>query len=218
MDSIELRDRVLRGLLLHVPLDGWTERSLRAGAVSAGLAPEDGPRAFPTGMLEAVEYFCEFGDRRMMEELAKRDLGGLRVRERIAAAVRCRLEVVAGHREAVRRALAFMALPQNAGTASRRAYRTVNAMWYAAGDAATDFSFYTKRALLAGVYASTVLYWLTDESEGYADTWAFAGRRIDGVMALGGAQRRAAQGLTGAGRRLAALARRCRPRPGRRPA
>lgn len=216
MDSIELRDRVLLGMLAHVPLDGWSERSLRAGAADAGLAPEDGVRAFPTGMLEAVEYFCEYGDRRMMEELAKRDLGGLRVRERIAAAVRCRLEVVAGHREAVRRALAFMALPQNAGTASRRTYRTVSAMWYAAGDAATDFSFYTKRALLAGVYAATVLYWLTDDSEGCADTWAFLERRIDDVMAVGRAQGRLGKRLSDSGRRLAALSRRCRPWPGRR--
>lgn len=209
MDSAELRERVLLGMLPHVSFDGWTERSLRAGARDAGLVAEDGLRAFPTGMLEAVEYFCEFGDRRMAEDLAKRNLAGLRVRERVTAAVRCRLEVVADHREAVRRALAFMALPQNAGAASRCTYRTVNAMWYAAGDTSTDFNFYTKRALLAGVYAATVLCWLADASEENADTWAFLDRRIDGIMTFGRVQGRLTKAVSDTGGRLVSLSRRC---------
>ncbi len=215
VEIADLRDRVLLGMLPHVAFDGWTERSLKAGARDAGLAAADGLRAFPTGMLEAAEHFCDFGDRRMVEELAKRDVAGLRVRERIAAAVRCRLEVVADYREAVRRALAFMALPQNAGTASRCAYRTVNAMWYAAGDTSTDFNFYTKRALLAGVYATTVLYWLTDESPESADTWAFLDRRIDGVMTFGRYQGRLTKALSDAGGRLVSLSRRYSPLSGR---
>ena len=215
METADLRERVLLGMLPHVSFDGWSERSLRAGALDAGLAAEDGLRAFPTGMLEAVEYFCDFGDRRMAEELAKRDAAGLRVRERIAAAVRCRLEVVGDHREAVRRALSFMALPQNAGTASRCAYRTVNAMWYAAGDTSTDFNFYSKRALLAGVYATTVLYWLTDASPKNADTWAFLDRRIAGIMTFGKFQGRLTKALSDAGGRLVSLSRRCPPLSGR---
>ncbi|MDX9859538.1 MAG: COQ9 family protein [Rhodospirillales bacterium] len=211
MDSAELRERVLLGLLPHVSFDGWTERSLRAGARDAGLAAEEGLRAFPTGMLEAVEYFCEFGDRRMVEELAKRNLMGLRVRERVAAAVRCRLDVVADHREAVRRALAFMALPQNAGAASRCAYRTVDVMWYAAGDASTDFNFYTKRALLAGVYAATILCWLADVSEGNADTWAFLDRRINGIMTFGQVQGRLTKAVSAKAGHLVSLSRRCLP-------
>ncbi|MBE0531530.1 MAG: COQ9 family protein [Rhodospirillales bacterium] len=209
METVDLRDRVLLAMLPHVSFDGWSERSLKAGARDAGLAPEDGLRAFPTGMLEAVEHFCDFGDRRMAEEMAKRDVAGQRVRERIAAAVRCRLEVVADHREAVRRALAFMALPQNAGTASRCTYRTVNGMWYAAGDTSADFNFYTKRALLAGVYAATVLYWLTDESPESADTWAFLDRRIDGITTFGKVQGRLTKTLADAGGRLVSLSRRC---------
>ncbi len=215
LDTDELRDRVLLGMLPHVPFDGWTERALRAGARDAGLAAEDGLRVFPTGMLEVAEYFCDFGDRRMIEELAKRDAAGLRVRERIAAAVRCRLEGVADHREAVRRALSFLALPQNAGAATRCTYRTVNAMWYAAGDTATDFNFYTKRALLAGVYAATALYWLTDGSPENADTWAFLDRRINGIMTFGKFQGRLTRTLSGAGGRLVSLSRRCSPLSGR---
>ncbi|MCG8508637.1 MAG: COQ9 family protein [Rhodospirillales bacterium] len=180
----EFRDRVLVGALTHVPFDGWTERSLGAGAVDAGMNPADGLRAFPTGALEAVEHFSDYGDRLMIERLEARDLGEMKVRERIALAVRSRIEVVGDHREAVRRALSYLALPQNGGAGLRCTYRTVNGMWYAVGDRSTDFSFYTRRGLLSGVYASSVLYWLTDLSDGYSDTWEFVDRRIDGVLKI----------------------------------
>src|SRR5881392_4319354 len=81
-----------------------------------------------------------------------------------------------------RRAAAFLTLPQNAPTAMTLLYRTVDRMWYAAGDTSTDFNFYTKRAILAGVYSSTLLYWLNDRSEGGEATWAFLDRRINDVM------------------------------------
>jgi ubiquinone biosynthesis protein COQ9 len=86
------------------------------------------------------------------------------------------------HREAIKSACSFLAMPHNAALALRVLYRTVDAMWYGAGDTSTDFNFYTKRALLAGVYSSTVLYWLNDKSTGAADSWAFLDRRIDEVM------------------------------------
>ena len=66
--------------------------------------------------------------------------------------------------------------------AAKCLYRTVDAIWYAAGDTSTDYNFYTKRGLLAGVYSSTVLYWLNDDSEGAVATWAFLDRRIADVM------------------------------------
>lgn len=205
MDTTERRDRILEAMLPHVAFDGWSERSLRAGAVDAGLPAIDGLRAFPTGMLEVAEHFCDWGDRRMAAALAAHDLAALRVRERIALAVRERLQAVAEHREAVRRLLAFLALPGNGGAWAACTYRTVNVMWYAAGDTATDFNFYTKRGLLAAVYGATVLYWLTDNSEGAADTWAFVDRRIEGIMRFSRVQGRLGGILTGLGDRLARL-------------
>lgn len=214
MDSVGRRDRILEAMLGHVPFDGWSERSLKAGAIDAGFPAEDGLRAFPTGMLEVAEHFCDFGDRRMAAELAKRDLAVMRVRERITVAVRCRLEAVSDHREAVRRVLAFFALPQNGGAWAACTYRTVNAMWYAAGDTATDFNFYTKRGLLASVYATTVLYWLADGSEGTTDTWGFLDRRIDGVMNFSRVQGRLSGILGGLGDHFVRLRCRYAPPPG----
>ena len=116
--------------------------------------------------------------------MEKEGVAGLKIRDRIKGAVRIRLERHAGEREAVRRALAVLSLPFNAGLALKLLYKTVDAMWYAAGDTSTDFNFYTKRATLAGVYSSTLLYWLNDRSPGSEATWAFLDRRIDDVMKI----------------------------------
>ena len=116
--------------------------------------------------------------------MEKEGVASLKIRDRIKSAVRIRLERHAGNREAARRALALLSLPFNAPLALRLLYRTVDAMWYAAGDTSTDFNFYTKRATLAGVYSSTLLYWLNDRSPGGEATWGFLDRRIDDVMKI----------------------------------
>ena len=176
------RDRILLATLPQVAFDGWTSRALRAGVADAGLSPDMALRAFPDGIPELVDHFADWADRRMLAELERRGAAAMRIRDRIAAGVRARLEILAAHREAVRRSLAFLALPPNAPLAARLLWRTVDVMWYAAGDNATDFNYYTKRGLLAAVYTTTVLCWLVDSSEDFADTWAFLDRRIADVM------------------------------------
>jgi len=178
------RRAILQAALPAVPFDGWSQKTLRQAAVAAGYDEAMAARAFPGGPDELVAEFVSDADARMLERLERLDLPNLRIRERIAAAVRCRLELLAGHREAVRAALQVQMRPGQARQALAGLYRTVDAMWWAAGDTATDFNHYTKRALLAGVYASTLLFWLNDESPGQEDTWAFLDRRIDGVMKI----------------------------------
>lgn len=191
----DLQEKVLLAALAHVPFDGWTETALRAGAADAGLAPSDAHRAFPRGPIEAIEAYSAYADRKMLEALGTMNLSAMRTRDRIAAAIRIRLQQAAPYREAVRRSLAVLALPFNAPVAVRSIHRTVDAIWYAAGDTATDFNWYTKRGLLAGVLSVTVLYWLNDKSEGSADTFAFLDRRIDEVLGIGGALGRAGSGF-----------------------
>jgi ubiquinone biosynthesis protein COQ9 len=125
-----------------------------------------------------------------VDRLETVDLEPLRIPERIALAVTTRLEILAPWREAVRRALSLLALPQHAPLGLRLLYETVDGVWYAAGDHATDFSFYTKRATLAAVYAATLLYWLEDNSPDFADTRAFLDRRLAGVASIGKARQR----------------------------
>ena len=186
MDLERTRQDLLLATLPHVVFDGWTLTALRAGAADAGLDQGTWMNAVPGGPAELIAAFSAWVDRRTLETLETLDLDSMRVRDRIAAGVRSRLEILAPHREAVRRGLAFLALPQNAALGVKCLYRSVDSLWYAAGDRATDYNFYSKRLLLAGVLSSTTVYWLNDRSEGAAQTWAFLDRRIDEVLKVGG--------------------------------
>lgn len=179
-----LRDEILLAALPHVPFDGWSRRAMRRGAEDAGYKASDADRAFPYGAADMAAHYSDLADRRMAEELARRDIASMKIRDRIATAIRVRLEQAAPHKEAVRRALSVLALPTSAPAAARALYRTVDAIWAAAGDTSTDWNFYTKRGLLAAVYGSTVLCWLDDVSEGNVETWDFLDRRIADVMRI----------------------------------
>lgn len=177
-----LAARLLDAMLLQVPFEGWTSLALRAAANDVGVDIGSAKRIFPGGADDALALWGTISDQRMLEALGEVDLDAMRIRERIAACVRLRLEMLEAHREAVRAALARASLPHNAPAATRALWRTVDIMWRAAGDTATDFNYYSKRGLLAGVYGATLLFWLEDDSEDRAESWAFLDRRIDDVM------------------------------------
>ena len=184
MNQRQTRDEILLATLPHVVFDGWTATALAAGTADAGLTTDMGLRTFPGGMVDVAEHFSEYADRCMTTALEARAESQHSMRQRVALAVRLRLEVLAPHREAVRRVIAFLALPHNSTVAARGGWRTVDAIWRALGDRSVDFSYYTKRATLGYVYAATVLCWLGDDSENHVETWAFLDRRIADVMAL----------------------------------
>jgi len=183
-DTESVRKRILEAALLRVPFDGWTWRTVEAAAADMELDTSMARRCFPRGVAQVIEFFVSDADRRMVEELNRRDLAAMKIRSRIATAVRVRLEQNTQHRDAIRRALALQTTPQHASAGMSGMARTVDLMWRAAGDTATDFNWYTKRALLAGVYGSTLLYWLDDTSPGCEATWAFLDRRIENVMQI----------------------------------
>ncbi|MEP4378974.1 MAG: COQ9 family protein [Alphaproteobacteria bacterium] len=178
------RRAILDALLPHVPFDGWSAKSLRRAGGDAGLDPAIVKLAFPGGMTEIIGHWSEAADRTMVAAYADENGDEMRFRERITFLVHARIAAVAEHREAVRRALTYLTQPQHGGTGLRLLYRTVDEMWYAAGDRATDFNFYTKRLTLAGVYSSTLLYWIDDASDDSEATWKFLDRRIAGVMRI----------------------------------
>ena len=176
------RDKILLASLHHVVFDGWTKAALQAGVQDAGFDADMALRAFPGGLPDLAQHMADWADRRMLDDLAAQDLAAMRIRDRITAAVKARLQVMDPHPEAARRLFAYLALPPNAPLAARLTWRTVDVMWYAAGDDASDFNYYTKRGLLAPVYTTTALCWLADTSDGHADTWAYLDRRIADVM------------------------------------
>jgi ubiquinone biosynthesis protein COQ9 len=178
------RDAIVEAALPHVAFDGWTMKTVAAAAEDAGYRRETAERLFPGGVSDVLRHWSDLSDRTMLAEMAGRDLSGSGVRDRVAAALRARIEVNAANKEAVRRAVSHLALPHNTAIAVGNTLRTIDAIWYAAGDTATDFSYYSKRALLTPVYVASVLYWIDDESEDFADTWAFIGRRLDDILRI----------------------------------
>jgi ubiquinone biosynthesis protein COQ9 len=184
------REALIEAMLPDVPFDGWSRAVLRAAARRIGMSAGEALGLFTGGPADFVAGFSRWADRRMLDRLETLPLDQLRVPERIALAINIRLEIVEPWREAVRRALAVLAPPLHAPLALRLLYETVDGIWYAAGDGATDFSFYTKRATLAGVYAATLLYWLEDRSPASADTRAFLDRRLADVARIGAARHR----------------------------
>ena len=184
------RDALVEAMLPDVPFDGWSRAALRAAARRIGVPAAEALALFPDGPADFAACFSRWADRRTLDRLESLALDQVRVPERVALAVNTRLEIVQPWREAVRRALVMLSFPQNAPLAMRLLYETVDGIWYAAGDSATDFSFYTKRATLAGIYAATVLYWLEDRSPEFADTHAFLDRRLAEAARIGQARQR----------------------------
>lgn len=182
---IRRQDALIEAALPHIAFDGWSMLALRAAAKDLDTSMSDLALLFPGGVPEAVSHFLDWTDRQMLAALAEQDLLACRVPDRITRAIKTRLDQAEPHKEAVRRTLAWLSLPQNAPLAASSLYRTVDAIWYAAGDKATDFNYYTKRATLAGVYSTTLLYWLYDGSEGHRESWAFLERRLGDVGRIG---------------------------------
>ncbi|HEX3430329.1 MAG TPA: COQ9 family protein [Rhizomicrobium sp.] len=180
--AAEPRDAVLAAALAHVPFDGFTHSVLAHAAKEAGISGADLKRLFPDGPVSLVAAFSEWADAEMVRELGRRHLGSLKIRERITLAVETRLAVIKPYKEAARRAAAFLMLPPHATTGVKLLYHTVDTIWRAVGDASTDFNFYTKRAILAGVYSTTLMRWFSDTSAGERDTSEFLRHRIDNVM------------------------------------
>ena len=177
-----LKAAVLEAALPHAAFDGFTDKMLEAAGAEAGLGKAEVARLFPGGPLSLVEFYSDTVDAEMDERLKAMDLGAMKIRARITEAVKTRLAILKRHKEAARRAAALLALPMHAALAARLMYRTVDAMWRAAGDTATDFNFYTKRGILAGVYGSTLVRWFADTSADEAATNEFLAARIENVM------------------------------------
>ena len=166
----EARDSLLAAALDHVAFDGWSQKSLSQAAEDVGVEPGIVDLAFPDGAV--------------VKKASKTNIDKLKIREKITQLVKLRIETEFPYKEAAHRTVSFLALPQNHLASLRILYRTVDLMWKTIGDPSTDFNFYTKRMTLSGVYTSTFLFWLGDESEDAQDTWAFLDRRIENVMQI----------------------------------
>lgn len=162
--------------------DGWTETALENAGRRLGLDPAHARLAIPGGPIGMIEAWYASIDARLIAEFPPARMAAMKVRERIPALILARLALARPEKQAARTALAILAGPRHAASAAKLGWHAADLMWRLAGDTATDLNHYTKRLTLSGIYASTLLIWLDDESEGEAETRAFLDRRIDDVM------------------------------------
>lgn len=178
----ELRVALAPAIADAAVFDGWSDAALLSAAQMDGIDPDVARLAFPGGAMDMVAAWIASIDVGMAQALPPAALATMKIRERIRALVEARLMAVVGREEALRRALAIMAMPQNMVRAGKLGWASADAMWRLAGDTATDYNHYTKRAILASIYAATLAVFAMDESEGKTETRAFLDRRIDGIM------------------------------------
>jgi len=178
----ELRIALAPHLAPNAAFDGWNEQAVRAAADAIGADHDVARLAVPGNAVDMIDLWFAGVDRRMADALPPETLGAMKIRAKITALVEARLDALAPDREALRRAVAILAMPQNAPRAARLGWRSADTMWRLAADTATDYNHYTKRAMLAGIYAATIAVFLNDESEGQAETRAFLARRIENIM------------------------------------
>lgn len=177
-----LRLRLALAVGEHAVFDGWTPAAVDSAAAKLGIDPAQARLAFPKDPAGMIDAWIEGVDAAMAAHFTPDVIAAMKVRGRIRSLIWFRLETTGPAREAARKALAILAMPHNVPQALRIGWRSADLMWRLAGDSATDFNHYTKRLTLSGVYTATLLAWLDDQSEGWADTAAFLDRRLAGVM------------------------------------
>jgi ubiquinone biosynthesis protein COQ9 len=178
----QLRRELALAVGENAVFDGWTQKAVDSAAAQLGIDPVKARLAMPKRQPAMIDLYIQEVDRALEAYFTPKRLAGMKIREKIRSMVWRRLEIMGPAREAVRRALAILAMPQNVPLALRIGWRSADLMWRIAGDTSTDFNHYTKRITLGAVYGSTLLAWLDDKSEGWIDTGAFLDRRIDDVM------------------------------------
>lgn len=178
----ELRQRLGPAIADAAAFDGWSEVAVRDAAGTLGIDPDAAAYAFSGGAMDMIEAWVHSIDLAMRTALPAEKIASLKIRERIRTLVQFRLDAIVGHKEALRRAQAIMAMPQNAPRALALGWSSADAMWRLAGDTATDYNHYTKRLTLGSIYAATLAVYVNDTSENHADTRAFLDRRIEGIM------------------------------------
>ena len=180
----QLRRKLALAVGENAVFDGWTMKAVDSAAAQLGIDSVQARLAMPKGQAAMIDLYIQEVDRALEAYFTPERLSALKIREKIRALIWRRLEIMGPAREAVRRAMAILAMPQNVPLALRIGWRTADVMWRIAGDTSTDFNHYTKRMTLLAVYGSTLLVWLDDKSESWSETQAFLDRRIDDVMKI----------------------------------
>jgi ubiquinone biosynthesis protein COQ9 len=196
-NELSLKDQLLLKTLQEVLALGFSEEALLAGAKAAKIPAARALTLFPQLPVDLITHMADWADRQTLAAYGRQSKGLKRVRDKVALGVRLRLEALAPYKEAVREEVRILSKPWHVPLAAQLVFKACDTIWYAAGDASTDYNYYTKRGLLAGVLTTTTLRWLADNSEDHAQTWEFLDRRIENVMQIGKLTGRLKEGPAG---------------------
>ena len=185
LTSCEIQDKILESALEDVAFDGWTWIVIQNASVNAGFEKNMAEAVFPEKIIDVLDHFADWADRGMMDALDHSEFDTLSIRDKVEQAVKTRLEFLSPHKEAVKLSSSYWTHPLRKFRAMKIIWRTADVIWDKAGDTATDYNRYTKRGLLSGVIISTMLVWLSDDSENHADSYEFLTRRIKNVLQFG---------------------------------
>ncbi|CUS07677.1 unnamed protein product [Tuber aestivum] len=201
---------ILSASLLHVPSHGFTDAALSFGARDAGYL-DISVNMFSRGVFDLVRYHLSterlrLGDKvdfRKPEPELPEGLRNLSIpaKIRVLCMERLRANAPIIHRwqeillkltdvvsmDLLMKALAVMSLAENIPASVSELARLSDEIWFLAGDGCHDTTWYTKRATLSAVYASTELFMTQDNSNDFEATWEFLDRRLNEVEAAGSA-------------------------------
>ena len=183
-DPQHIKKKIIRCALPEVIFDGWNLRLIDKCARECGFDPDVVGALFPSGISDVLLYYSNYCDDIMLDEMSNIDQKNMRIRDQVSLAVKTRFEILNQHREASKLAASYWSVPTRAGQAGKLVWQSADKIWLWAGDTATDYNRYTKRALLSGILSSSALVWMSDEATGLDKTKAFIDRRIEDVMKL----------------------------------
>jgi len=178
IDPSAKRDALVLAALPNIAFDGWSDVALAEAARDLDYPPREALRLFPGGPVEALAHFVTLADKMLIDDFARQGPRGGKLEERVFVAIKMRLDRWSAHREAIRRGVSLLSLPQNLPLAAKLGWGTSDALWRAVGDKSQDLTWATKRGSLAALYSATLFFWLDDQSEDSVESWAFLRRRL----------------------------------------
>ena len=192
LDNKKIKNDLVRAMLTHVPFDGWTWEAMEQGSIDIGFEKKKTSslrikifkNLYKNGPIDFIDIFSEIIDLEVIENYNLIKTKPERVPEKIKKIIMIRLNLCQNYKDAVRTSISLTARPENAKISLKILYRTCNSIWRIAGDKSTDFSFYTRRASLAAVYTSTLLFWLNDQSNDNIETELFLCRRLKDISKI----------------------------------
>lgn len=184
MSQEETRKKILAETLKLVPFDGWSTTTLEKASKAAGFKEKMAELVFKDGVISVIDYYFASLDEQMKLNTLKHKSKS--VTENVRNAILERIKLLSKHKALVTRTMAYMAMPQNSLYGARFVWRTADVIWSdIVDDKSVDFNYYSKRTLLSGVYTSTIMFWVNDDSKNLEETKEFLDRRLKDVGAIG---------------------------------